>query len=162
MLTWVKMKKTYFLEDTLQSETYHLLAIHTTLEDYQLAFEINRLTGSQFKRTKKDIDLPQKNAFFARFKWIDNKTEQEYDFFTNKYLNVIQNNDLKKNTLFEQPIVKEVYLIPEFKTINFFIKTNNLDNLSLLKIKLKQLNSLIMVYTLPPLKTRNQLNLIFD
>ncbi len=156
------MKKTYFLEDTLQSETYHLLAIHSVLEDYQLAFEINRLTGSQFRRTKKDIDLPQKNAFFARFKWIDNKTDQEYDLFTNKYSKIIQNNDLKKNTLFEQPIVKEVYLVPDFKTINFFIKANNLEYLSQLKIKLKQLNSLIMVYFLPPLKTRNTLNLIFD
>lgn len=156
------MKKIYFLDDQIPIEQTNLLAIHCSLEAYQLAFEINKLTGSQFRRTKNDIDLPQKNAFYARYEWVDPKTDHHYDFFTNIYKDITQDKASKSFALFEQPIVKEVYLLPELYTVNYFIKTNHLEQLRQLKNTLNQLNAISLVYIPPTAKVKNHLNLIFD
>ena len=156
------MKKKYFLDDLDFDEEINLLAIHSNLEGYQLAFEINQATGARFKRSKKDIDLPQLKAFYTRFTWIDPKTDQHFDLFTNSYKKVSSNKKGKKITLFEQAPVKKVYLLKQYNNVNYFIKTNHLEQLRLLKNKLKKLNSISMLYVLPSSKINNPQNLIFD
>ena len=52
----------YSLEiDDFSSYDYHLIGIHSTLEDYRLAFLLNKHLGVNFKRASYDLDFENKN-----------------------------------------------------------------------------------------------------
>ena len=101
-------------------EEYFLIGIHTTLEDFKLAFLLNKKLGTKFYRSKKDLSFEEmkKQASFSLFNYLN----LEYDF----YWSLISNGSKKENqTVFnELQLAAEIktYLIPEKKKVDFFIK----------------------------------------
>jgi hypothetical protein len=139
----------------------YLLAIHSSLEGFQIAFYLNQISRTKFKRDQ-DITLDTKKAAFSSFKWENYLIDVNTLLFSNKYLLQLEQENTNNNTLFDLPLRNEVYLIPEFKQVDFFIKSNHLETIQLLFKPLNLWSATAMVYEIPSNKIKNRLNLIFD
>lgn len=157
-----KAFKTYQLSLNEISDAYFLEGICSTLEDYQLAFQLNKIVGSHFYRVSEDIDFPAVDAFFSRYVWETEREGVHAELYTNKYQKTITHHKNLKNILFDAPHLKEVYLLPEFKQLDFILKVNEQSILEMLKAALQELAAVSLHYTLNQEKIRNQLHLIFD
>ena len=65
--------------DEFDKIDYYLIAIHTSLEDYRLAFFINQILPINLSKSKSDIQINIKEGEinFSRFHYND----EENDFF---------------------------------------------------------------------------------
>lgn len=139
----------------------HLIAIHSDIEAFQIAFFLNKYTNSTFRR-EEDIDLNVKEACFYLFKWENSLIDIKTILFSNKYKHNSKHSKLNKDLLFNLPLRNEVYLFSEFKYIDFFIKSNHLETIQLLIKKLNTWKALTMVYKVPSKKIKRRMNSIFN
>ena len=140
-------KKKLYLLDEFDEDEFKLLAIHSSLENYKIAFLLNTFCGCQFVMCKEDIELPLKKAFFQNFEWDDPKKGIHCNLFSNKFIK-LGDNTLKGNDLFHIPETKKVYLLPELKKADFFIKINSGISVEVLNKQIELINEISMCY--PP------------
>lgn len=101
-------------------DEYTLIGIHTTLEDYKLAYLLNKSLTIQLQQIKEGLDFDDKkmNTSFSLFNYRNNA--EEFDWF------LIANSTKKEmeKTKSDLQLETEVtsYLIPEKKKVDFFIK----------------------------------------
>ena len=57
------------LVDDFDDDSYKLIAIHTRLEDYRLAYLLNKYLGLKFKRKDHDIDFKYLESSYSIFEW---------------------------------------------------------------------------------------------
>ena len=139
----------------------HLLAIHSNIEAFQIAYFLNKYTNSTFKRGE-DIDLNTEKACFYLFKWENPLIDIKTILFSNKYKYHLKQIKLNNNLLFDLPLRNEVYLFSEFKHTDFFIKSNHLETIQLLIKALNSWKALTIVYKVPSKKLKSRMNLIFN
>jgi hypothetical protein len=79
---------------------------------------------------------------------------------SNKFIQESSNTLAKSNSLFKLPERNEVYLIPEFKQADFFIKSNYSQILKTIQIQLNNWPMVSMSYNISlKNKTLNKLNI---
>jgi len=145
---------------------YTLICIHTTLEDYRLAYFINQCLNLKLKRRKDDLDFKNKEAGFSVYQYNDKANFITYNLIANKYLKV-EYKTSKHNALFYNILMCETktnYLINDKIKVDFFLKISG--DLSLLQINkildyLSSIQQVITVYTTDPKKLKQKTNLIF-
>ena len=78
------------LDDALEYD-FTVVAIHCSLEDYRLAFLINKYVGLHLERTRKDIDYKETgySALFPLFTYNDARNYIDYSLVSNKCKTVI-------------------------------------------------------------------------
>jgi hypothetical protein len=147
---------------------YSLIAIHTSLEDYRLAYFINQKLHVNLNKSIKEIQVTDKEgeAHFSRFHYYEKKKDISWDLIQN-IDEVIEQKKEDSQSLFsnfEIEVAKKVYMIPEFKKVNYFLKIENSeDNTNLLKIQ-SELNSIEQIttnYIVAINKIKSKNNLIF-
>ncbi|MFK8061496.1 MAG: IPExxxVDY family protein [Polaribacter sp.] len=111
----------YALElDDFCEEEYSLIGIHSTLEDYKLAYLLNKKLNTKFYKAKKDLEFvrEKKKASFSIYNYEN--IEYDFDWFliANSYR---RENHTESNELLLTSETK-TYLIPEKKKVDFFIK----------------------------------------
>jgi hypothetical protein len=147
---------------------YHLIAIHSPLEDYRLAYYINQNLPINLKKSNCNIHISTKEGEtqFTRFIFEDIKKDISW--------NLIQNiNDAnvsysaKNQGLFAESNNKfstKLYLIPEFKKVDYLLKIENeevaLDIVSITNC-IKKIDRVSTVYTVEVEKIKSKNNLIF-
>ena len=145
---------------------YDLIAIHTSLEDYRLAYFLNQKLPILLSKSSSFVESQSINgaAFFSKFSYLVNETEEEWHLIENKDEIVVEANAAKNDLFSEEAesISTNVYLLPEMKKVNFFLKIEN----AFLPISeiVSRLNSIIHISTayaveFENLKSKN--NLIF-
>lgn len=139
----------------------YLLAIHSNIEVFQIAFFLNKYIATKFKR-EDDIILKENEATFCLFEWDNFLIDENTLLFSNKYNKVMVQVNSNNNTLFDLPLRNEVSLISELKQVDFFIKSSHLETIQLLFKTLNSWNAITMVYKVPSNKIKNRLSLIFD
>jgi len=106
--------------DSLCEDEYSLIGIHTTLEDYKLAYLLNRILGTNFSKSKKDLNIEElsKKTPFSLYNYSNKKYDFEWFLIANssKRENQTESNELLLTT------ETKTYLIPEKKKVDFFIK----------------------------------------
>lgn len=145
---------------------YNLIAIHTSLEDYRLAYFLNQKLPILLGKSRKLVELNTKNgvAYFSKFSFAVKNTEEQWTLFENKD-EVLDLSSNASNNLFSlgaNSITTTIYFLPEMKKVNFFLKVEN-TFLPLNEI-IAHLNSIIQISTayvveVQNLKSKN--NLIF-
>ena len=106
--------------DSYFEDEYSLIGIHTTLEDYKLAYLLNKNLSTNFYKLKKElvIENNQNKVFFSIFNYQN--TTYEYDW------HLIANSSKTENSTSESQLLltteTKTYLIPEKKNVDFFIK----------------------------------------
>ena len=107
------------LEDFCEDE-YSLIGIHTALEDFKLAYLLNKNLNTSFYKSKEDLifEGQQKNASFSIFNYSN--AEYDFDWF------LIANSSKRENQTESNELLltseTKTYLIPEKKKVDFFIK----------------------------------------
>ena len=110
---------------------YHLIAIHTSLEDYRLAYFINQKLPINLGKSKNEIQINIKEGEtkFSRFYYHDVEKEITWNLIQNKSEIVQQKNDNSQG-LFSNiniEVSTKVYLLPELKKVDYFLKIENTD-----------------------------------
>lgn len=153
--------------DDFETINYSLIAIHSNLEDYRLAYFINKSLNLELKKNEKDIPIETKfgNSDFARFVFDDENQAIFWNFIQNKNQIIISNQN-QSIGLFDGAAIeaqKKVYLLPEFKTVDYFLKIEHEDNINELKIinKINLIDQISAVYSIETTNIKNKNNLIF-
>lgn len=151
--------------DDFYDDSYKLIAIHCRLEDYRLAYLLNKHLELKLVRKDKDIDFKYLESSYSIFEW-DNETE--YTLW-NLVSNICKKEEVSlysTGTLFSdsEKVLKTFHLIPECKKVDYFIKISdeirNVDE-NLILSKLQAISQIITSYTVDPLKIKSKDNLIF-
>lgn len=114
------------LDDVFDEVACTLIAIHSTIEDYRLAYLLNKHLGTNLTRKLPDLDFSSGKFTYPIFEWEDTNCLITWHLVSN-----ICKTDILKpkaiNSLFdtEEKITKTTHLIPEHKAINYFLKIDN-------------------------------------
>lgn len=146
-------------------DEYLLIAIHSNVEDYKLAFLINKQLNYRFKRKEKDLDFFKKEGHiaFSIFEYQDIKRDDNFYLISNTYKSVTEKTT-SAGSLFETNEVEKTYfLLPEFKKTEYFLKIVSDEpefyKYNLVEI-LNKIPSIITAYQvdIENLKSKNNLN----
>ena len=153
--------------DEFDEIDYHLIAIHTTLEDYRLAYFINQHLPVNLSKSNEEIliSIKQGETQFSRFYFDDEDNFISWNLIQNKN-EVIGQNEIINQDLFSnssQVVATKVFLLPELKKVDYFLKIESDDDLDLSGIvkKLKSIKSLSTVYVVETETIKSKNNLIF-
>jgi hypothetical protein len=154
--------------DDFDEIDYHLVAIHTALEDYRLAYFINQKFPINLSKNKNEIQINIKEGEtkFSRFYYYDKEKAISWNLIQNKNEVIQQKNDNSQN-LFSNinlEVSTKVYLLPEFKKVDYFLKIENLeDNMNVIEIQflLNTIENISTAYTIETNKIKTKNNLIF-
>ncbi|MFT7442935.1 MAG: hypothetical protein ACI9Q3_001312 [Maribacter sp.] len=107
------------LEDFSEDE-YSLIGIHTALEDFKLAYLLNKYLCTSFYKSREDLNFEdlQKKASFSIFNYTSSK--YDFDWFLIANSSKAENQKETNELLITSEI--KTYLIPEKKKVDFFIK----------------------------------------
>lgn len=142
---------------------YTLIGIHTTLEDYRMAYLLNQELKIQFKKANFTLNTTSKNqeANFAIYEYSDENLDVNWFLIANSYKN--KKSMVEKNQLFNTEII--TYLIPEKKKIDFFIKIEDSNPNGLLIDttieKINKINQVITCYLVQTEQLKSKKALIF-
>ena len=153
--------------DEFDEIDYHLIAIHTTLEDYRLAYFINQHLPVNLSKSNEEIliSIKEGETQFSRFYFDDEDNFVSWNLIQNKNevvgQNEIINQDLFSNS--SQVVATKVFLLPELKKVAYFLKIESDDDLDLAGIvkKLKSIKSLSTVYLVETETIKSKNNLMF-
>lgn len=146
---------------------YQLIAIHSNIEDYRLAYYINQNLPINLKKENCNIQISNKEGEtqFTRFVFEDSKdivwnlVQNKNDVFV-PFQNSNQGLFAETNNKFST----KIYLIPEFKNVDYFLKIENGEvNIDVSKITncIKKIDRVSTVYAVEVEKIKSKNNLIF-
>lgn len=106
--------------DDFCEEEYSLIGIHTTLEDYKLAYLLNKTLKTSFYKSIENLEFEnlENKASFSIFKYINTNYDFDWFLIANSFK---RENQTESNELLLTSETK-TYLISEKKKIDFFIK----------------------------------------
>ncbi|NMH88842.1 IPExxxVDY family protein [Flavivirga algicola] len=154
------------LENVFEEDLYTLIAIHCTLEDYRLTYLLNKYLGISLIRKSLDLDYQNGKSTYSIFEWEDGKQQTIWNLVSNicKTETYRQRNN---ESLFdsEEKITRTTYLIPEYKTVNYFLKIDNGINFSKEKYILNnvlKVPQIATAYSIDIDQLKSKDNLIFN
>lgn len=154
------MVPSHKISDDFYGELYTFIGLRTNLEDHALVFAINRYLKSNFKRTKKDLELSE-NFSFPVFEWKDLINDRYWTLIPNKSHKIAL---LEDGSLFgEEPSYTTFYVIPEHREVDYILKLEQEDNdleEQLVKALFK-IPNILTAYSLDTTKLKQKNNLIF-
>lgn len=143
---------------------YSLIGIHTSEEDYRLAYLLNKNLNTSFSKFHQHLDFENNNATYSIYEFVDESKQQETYLISNKFIgNHIQ---ISNANLFSDQISYSTtsYLIPEKKKVDFFLKiegdTSSIEIKNILN-KLNSIHQIITSYIINPSELKSKDFLIF-
>lgn len=131
--------------DDFYEEEYSLIGIHTTLEDFKLAYLLNKNISTSFHKLKNDLtfEKQQIKTSFSIFKYENAKYDFEWYLIANstKTENITTSNQLLLTT------ETKTFLIPEKKKIDYFIKISGDVETSFIIKTIKKIKSIEQIIT---------------
>ena len=154
------------LDDDFDEIEYALIAIHCTLEDYRLAYLLNKYLKITLSRKKLALDAENNNVSYAIYDCNDTKELVTWNLLSNICkTEITQKNE--NNSLFDiqQKIIKTTYLLPEYKTVNFFLKIDSeyhFEKENFILNKVLSIPQIATAYSIDPNRLKSKDNLIFS
>ncbi|AUS07286.1 IPExxxVDY family protein [Pseudotamlana carrageenivorans] len=156
----------FVLDHAFDEALFTLVGIHCNLEDYRLAYLINRVLGIALKRRKTDLDLSHSQATFSIFEWEDQKQLINWSLVSN----ICKKEEFqtrKFDSLFDsqEKIIKTFHLLPEYKTVNFLLKIDSEISTNKTKYildRLLKIPQIATAYSIDSSMLKSKDNLIFN
>jgi hypothetical protein len=154
------------LVDDFYDASFSLIAIHCRLEDYRLAYLLNKHLELNLRRKEHDLDYNYFDASFVIYEWEDEKVDSVWNLVSNvckKEESALQSS----GSLFDNQttVTRTVNLLPELKTVDYLIKVSNEDrhfNEKLTLNKIQSIPQVITTYSIDVNKIKSKDHLIFD
>jgi len=151
--------------DEFDEINYDLIAIHTSLEGYRLAYFINQKLPVLLAKNADEIPASSNegDTCFSRFTYENDEIETAWNLIQNK-------TDIKSARKKSAPgdlftvtdVTTRVYLLPEFKKVDYFLKVENaLENTNDIIDRLHTIDRVSTVYTVDATQVKSKNNLIF-
>jgi hypothetical protein len=147
---------------------YNLIAIHTSLEDYRLAYFLNQRLGINLSKSASNIPINFKEGetTFSRFSYTVAEAENCWNLIQNKSEVISSTSGEKENLFFNMPVemATKVFFLPEFKKVDFFLKIENNDETSSIsetQLLINTIESISTVYIVDVNQIKSKNNLIF-
>ncbi|MEM6719842.1 MAG: IPExxxVDY family protein [Bacteroidota bacterium] len=154
-------------EDDFEEDTYTLIAIHCSAEDYRLAYLLNSNLDLKLARKPEDLDYNYMEASFSIYEWDDKKNFVTWNLVANTSRQEVEQiasaGSLFSNQQGKRTVSK--YLIPERKKVDYFVKISHENQLKAPKIILSKINAIaevITAYILDTEQLKSKNNLIFE
>lgn len=154
--------------DDVFEEAYKLIAIHSSVEEFKLAFLLNKNLNLRLARSRKDIDfqIEGMRILFSLYSYEDQYKYCDFHLVSNiskaEYLSTAESDSLfGKN----ETTLKKSYLLPEFKKVDFFLKIEEETDMiseKLLLEKIREIPQISLAYSIDHEKIKSKENLIFD
>lgn len=118
------------LDDVFEEALFSLIAIHCTIEDYRLAYLLNKHLGINLVRKPVDLDFNNGKLSYSIYKWEDRKQLTSWNLVSNICKVHEAQPQQNQQSLFNVSgyITKTYHLIPEYKGVNYFLKINSDNN----------------------------------
>lgn len=151
--------------DDFVSVDYELVAIHSSLEDYRLAYFLNQTLDILLEKCNKDVSLKSSGgeSRFARFIFEDEASDTVWNLFRNK--SEESSSVYHDGLLFaEEAINATAYLLPEYKKTDYILKVENTPSFFALENvtgRLQDLRYISTAYRIDHNKLKSKNNLIF-
>jgi hypothetical protein len=146
------------------NEVFSLFAIHTDLDDYRLAYFLNKHLGINLFRKTFDLDFVNSKGSFSVFEYIDQTSFLKWSLISNIY-NYNFSTKASNDDLFVESnnLVQKVNLLTEYKNVNYLLKIENNESQVDLEAIAKEIKSISQVITLYDINKdlKNKENLIF-
>ena len=145
------------------SDDYELIAVHSSLDDYKLAYMLNKALGVQLSKNNAyvEIAIPEGKSAFSNYIFDDEKNDVVWTLIENK--TTIINSNKQTTSLFEQVDIT-VFLLPEFKKADYLIKIENIDygfdSDSIIE-KIQGIKNVTTAYAIDITNLKSKNNLIF-
>jgi hypothetical protein len=154
--------------DEFDEIDYNLIAIHTVLEDYRLAYYINQKLPINLSKSKDEIGVTIKEgeAFFLKFSYNDEVNDIMWSLISNQNEIIVRKKSTGQNLFLNTAveISTKVYLVPELKKVDYFLKIDNnigsIDTNNIIK-SINTIDRIAAVYAVVPDKIKSKNNLIF-
>ena len=145
------------------SDDYELIAVHSSLDDYKLAYMLNKELGIQLSKNLAyvEIAIPEGKSAFSNYIFDDEKNDVVWTLIENK--TTIINSNKQTTSLFEQVDIT-VFLLPEFKKADYLIKIENIDygfDSESIVEKIQEIKNVTTAYTIDITNLKSKNNLIF-
>ena len=140
---------------------YALIGINSTLEDYRLAYLLNKKLALKLERQSYDLDFSDKDCVFPIFAFDCDTTFSSWYFLINK-TNVVHKTSNQNNLFPEES--KTSFLIQEKKNIDYFLKIEgDFDELQILSLldTINNIKGVITSYAIDPQTLKSKDYLIF-
>jgi len=153
------------LDDDLGYD-FSLIAIHTSLEAYHIAYLLNKTLGLKLSRTNQDLALNKDNytADFPLFEYEDLQQYATYYFFNNKAKTKLKDdspglfdnqNDIVISDLFISDLPKVDYLLKIYDDGCAFAKAKTLKEIN-------NIPQIVTAYSVAIDQLKGKQNLIFE
>lgn len=154
--------------DEFDETDYYLIAIHTSLEDYRLAFFINQILPINLSKSKNgiQINIKEGETTFSRFYYYDSENNISWNLLQNKN-EVVQQKKGNSQNLFSNVTIEvatKTFLIPEFRKVDYFLKIENIEDtmdVSKIQILLNKIENISTLYIVDIHQMKSKNNLIF-
>ncbi len=152
--------------DDFDDETYSLLAIHCTLEDYRVAYLLNQQLHINLKRKEQDLDFKYAASSYAIYEWKDKGHQMVWNLVSN-VCKKEEDSFVSTGSLFntQSKILRTHNLIPEYKKVNYLLKINNDGNFineRNIILKVQEISQIAAVYSIDASALKSKDNLIFN
>ena len=154
------------LDDAFDEALYTLIAIHCRLEDYRLAYLLNKHLGITLSRKVSDLDFKNGQVSYSIYEWEDKKQLITWSLVSN----ICKTEELQQSdytSLFDkqEKITKTFQLVPEHKTVNYFLKIDSEFSFSKEKYIIESILKIPQIataYSLDSSELKSKDNLIFN
>lgn len=152
--------------DEFDEIDYQLIAIHSPLEDYRLAYYLNQNLPINLKKSHCDILIRDKGGEtqFTRFVFEDTK-DIAWSLVQNQNNAFIPSVNVNQGLFADSyDFSAKIYLIPEFKKVDYFLKIENGEvaiDTGTITNSIKKINRVSTVYAVNVEKIKSKNNLIF-
>lgn len=147
--------------DDFNTIEFELIGIHTSIEVSKLAFLLNQNLGIKFSFYDQiDKKIKNQKGSFERYLFEDEDHEISWNLVENK---CIIKETSTNESLFNQ-FETVMYLIPEFKNIDFILKIDkdeDLINFEQILLEISKIKTISMTYKIDKNKIKTISNLIF-
>ena len=159
------MAKHQLLLDDFYDPFFSLIAVHCRLEDYRLAYLLNKHLDIRLVRKSQDLDYNFLEANFSIYEWDDTKQQTTWNLISNvckREEDSLQSSGSLFNS--KDKILKTYHLMPEFNKVDFFIKIttdeDSVDEKQIINV-LQEIPQLITSYSIDSDNIKSKDNLIF-
>ncbi len=155
--------------DAFAEDDYELIAIHSSLASYRLAFFLNKNLHLRLARKKEDIRFEYNDliADFPLYQYDDHFQYNTYNLLGNKFHTEIASKTPESQGLFSsvESTFTTKYLIPELKNVDYFLKieseSTNFSSKDLVN-HILSISQIITAYPVEHTKLKSKNNLIFE
>jgi len=144
------------------AEDYGLIAIHSSLEDYRLAYFINRELDIRLQKCPFDVTyrVEEGKSFFSRYYYEDDINDAAWNLVQNK--NSMMGTQTAASLFSNQGLSVSICLLPELKTVDYVLKVENtIAGIPELITGLLEIKQITTAYKINHYKLKSKNNLIF-